>query len=433
MDWRGLEQVYTAEAIRALGALGERTGEHFYAVLLYGSYRELDGRVTLPQLAALSMERLREPRSGDFYGYGWSIDDAHLELLDAAVTRPLEEALTAEATRGSQGHWHKVERRLDAVLVRIVRRLRDAAPSVASTTADFVAYVLDEDGGFERAVKSIPGRLRRRLFPAQQETARRRDVLGRQPVDERARALVEALDHDDGIGSEEAANRLLELGEPSVAPLLARLRASGRRDWETARLLGMLGVPRPDVIEALRARTRSAEFPDAWFPTALGLLGDLAWLRERGGALAVVGTCARLKGIATGIPLDYRPVETLLDEGGAATRSRVERELELGRTMRQITSADVDEAIRGLESPHPVVRWHACGALWDRKLGQSKRIVPALAERLSDPYPFVRRIAAVSLMAWKRAAKPYLPRLEALRDDADETVRRVAESLLGAR
>jgi len=88
----------------------------------------------------------------------------------------------------------------------------------------------------------------------------------------------------------------------------------------------------------------------------------------------------------------------------------------------------VTEALSGLSSKHAIVRWHAASVLGERRLGVAagKRILPALQRALSDAHPTVRRLAVLSILAWKGAAKPYLAAIDALRSDPDESVRDVA-------
>lgn len=83
-------------------------------------------------------------------------------------------------------------------------------------------------------------------------------------------------------------------------------------------------------------------------------------------------------------------------------------------------------------SEHPVVRWHAASRLGDRSFGArvGKKILPALARGLADPDPTVRRLVVLSISYWKAAAAPYRGAIEALRQDADELVRRIVEHVL---
>lgn len=199
-----------------------------------------------------------------------------------------------------------------------------------------------------------------------------------------------------------------------------------------AKLLGEIGIATPEVIRALRPHVDGA----IWPPAALGLLGDFEWLAQQSPPLALAGLAAPLKGISTaarGVPLDYSHLTRYLDRAGKRAIARAEQELEPGSSGCEIAATDVDEALRGLVSRHAVIRWHACGVLGERALGTAagKRILPALAERLRDEHRIVRRLAVLSLSAWKGAAKPYRSQMATLAKDPDEVVRRVATSVLG--
>jgi HEAT repeat protein len=56
-----------------------------------------------------------------------------------------------------------------------------------------------------------------------------------------------------------------------------------------------------------------------------------------------------------------------------------------------------------------------------------KRILPALAERLGDKSPNVRRLALVFLSRWKSAVKPFHAEIKKLRRDKETQVRRMAK------
>ena len=73
IDWKRLEDAYAAWAEREIVKLmRENRGHVFYAVALHASYRELDGQICLPCLAANSVEELRKQqgRQDVTYDYG---------------------------------------------------------------------------------------------------------------------------------------------------------------------------------------------------------------------------------------------------------------------------------------------------------------------------------------------------------------------------
>jgi len=247
----------------------------------------------------------------------------------------------------------------------------------------------------------------------------------------RATFLVSRFGKFEDVTTEMAQRELLELGEPAIPALLAAL-ADPKNGWTAAKVLGQIGVAAPEVIAALRPLASSL-----WHAMALGMLGDLDWLSEQEPAVACLGLTARLKAVcyegASPPGLSYAPLEAWLDRSGTQGLALVEKELEPGRSYIGIQAADVDEAVRGLASGYAVIRWHAAAVLRNRRLGKEagRRALPALALALADPHPFVRRIAVLSIEAWKSAAKPFYKAVEKLVDDPDETARFVAARLLG--
>lgn len=71
---------------------------------------------------------------------------------------------------------------------------------------------------------------------------------------------------------------------------------------------------------------------------------------------------------------------------------------------------DLSELIRGLNSAHVVIRQHAAFVAGDRALGKavSKKLLPTLAEKLTDPVPNVRLLALLALSYWKSDAAKHI-------------------------
>lgn len=433
-SWDDFEADLFAELRLALTGLREsHPDERFYAVALYGVYRELDGLLSLPALAAATEADRALSGVEGFWSARYNPPDwqlAEIELRQEAAER-LESALTAEAKRGSQEHWRKVEARYLELLLRLACRLRDEVPALLSVTDDFIAYWHDEHGGPDLAAKSIPAPLFEKLFARQAEETRQRQVVAKMPVAERAVYLVSRFGCSEGVNWEYAQRALLAMGPDAVPALIAGL-SHPKNGWTAAKVLGQIGMATPKIIEALRARAG-----EHWFAKALGMLGDHAWLAQQGGETAVNGLCARLKAISSGgvrWPLDYRMLEQYLDGADAEVRASVEEELAPGSSYVAIAKDDVDEAVRGLQNRHAVIRWHATSLLGERGLGEDvgKRVLPLLAERLADPHPLVRRLAVVAIAGWKQAGQPFHAAIQRLGEDPDEIVRRVAKHVLSA-
>jgi len=279
-DWARFEKALYSELRRALAATGKaHRKERFYAVALYGVYRELDGLVSLPVLAA-APEADAPPQDGaGVHGARFSPPDwplSEIPLARAPALR-LERALTAEATRGSQAQWRQTEARYFGVLLRLTRRLRDDAPSLLKVTDDFVCFWHDEEGGVDLASKTIARPLVAKLFARQVEDAKQRRAVARKPAPDRAAYLVTRFDVHEGVTSEQAQTELLKLGKAAVGALVGAL-ADPKTGWTAARVLGQIGVATPAVIAALRT-TEAATGMYGWLISAHsgGNYEGLAW------------------------------------------------------------------------------------------------------------------------------------------------------------
>ena len=161
--------------------------------------------------------------------------------------------------------------------------------------------------------------------------------------------------HDEEGGSELAARSTLltVLDHP-------------QNGWTAAMLVGNIGIGRPDLIEALRRRARKSH----WHASALGMLGDYAWLSKQPPEVTVHAMVAPLKAICAGRPrpLDYRPIEQFLDNAEQRLRKRIEKELEPGSSYVSAAKTDVPEALRffrrsrlGCRTPTPsCAAWLCC-------------------------------------------------------------------------
>lgn len=431
-DWESFERALAEELHGSLAALGQsHPTQVFYAVALHGVYAELDGLLSLPQLGANTVEA-GAPPDGSFWGARFNPGDwEHAEVpLDHDRALALERSLTDEACRDTPEHWENTHEKYLRVLVRLAGRLRDEAPTLLQLSPDFVAFVHDEAQA-ELARETIDSERFQTLFPTTAEAAHKRAELAEKPTAERIEQLVAALGtFGEALNSEFAQAELTRLGAVTIPALLPLLEHPKRR-WLALKLLGEIGCPTPEVIQGLRRHAAK----ELWAPLALGMLADQAWLMTQSPAVAISGLTAPLGAISSSShwpPLNYATLEQYLDRTGQAALPLAEKALAPGSSHRPIQPDDVNEAVRALVSPHAVIRWHACSLLGDRALGKpaGKLILPALAARLTDPHPTVRRLAVLSLVDWKAAAKPYRSAIEALAQDPDETVRKIVAHVL---
>ncbi len=433
LDWSRFEEAWFGLIVQALMGL-ELGEERLYAVALHGVYQELDGMITLPLLAANTQAAGAPADAQGFWGERWNPPDwAYADVPLGEEVSALEQELLAEATRGSQRVWYDTWACFQGVVSQVTHRLVDWAAENLPLTEDAVVYWFDAEGGPELAAETIPGDVFARLFAPQVRKQMDMTELSKRPRREQAAYLVTRLGKYDGITSEDAQRRLQWLGK-TAAPALLSVLDDPDVGWVAAKLLGHLEKPSKKVIAALRAGVAQT----LWHPLALGMLGDDVWLATQDVEVAVLGLTARMKAI-TGLhpkpELSYGALEAWLDGADPEGVARVERELAPGQSYMDIKARDVDEALRGLTSPHAVVRWHAASVLGNRALGKkaAARVPAALAAALEGAHPYVRRLSVLSLGWWKAAGAPYRAEVERLaEDDPDETVRGAAQHALGS-
>ncbi|UHQ23215.1 HEAT repeat domain-containing protein [Lysobacter sp. 5GHs7-4] len=447
IDWTRLQGLLTADAAAALRVtLAAQPQRQCYAVAYYGSYRELDGAIWLPTLAANSLQALGRERPLDvhpqaFWSEAWNPPDWEHSDIDY-VSQALN-AAAAEVERvarsATREEWWAIERRWMQTLVEAARELQRLLQDGGLALAPgFIAFVHDEQGQTELLREGIGEARFARLFPDEVAAQAERERVLALALPERIATLIQ---HSDRVGgafdTEQAREQLCALGEPALPALLTRLHARG--EWWVAALLGRIGVASPEAIAALRRRVerRGDEPAQAWAARSLAVLGDGEWLfdqlgRRRDAALA--GLCAPYRAWrdATRAGLDYAPLERLLSAAPAIADGARE-ELKPGSSYCRLREDELDAVLRGLASPHAFVRAHAAAIMGERGLGAAAgaRLLPALAQRLAhDPDAQVRRFAALSLGYWKREARPWCASLEAALADGDERVRAAAQAAL---
>ncbi|ALN94031.1 HEAT repeat domain-containing protein [Lysobacter gummosus] len=448
IDWNAVEDCFVADATAALRALFARHPEQaFYVAALYGAYRELDGPIYLPSLAANSLQALgRDTPMSDppceFHSEAWNPPDWQWPDLDFAGPALCEWAarLDRHARDASREQWLDSERRWLQVLVAACRRIAEALAALPMRAPLLVVFVHDEEHVETLLRQCLDEPVFARLFPGQLAIERERARLDALAPSARAEALLElAQRHDSLLGWQEIDERLCAIGAAAVPALLARLRADAR-DWRAAMLLGRIGEATTEVVEALRrqAGERGEASARAWAARSLALLGDNDWLfaqLERGaGTPALEGLCAPYRHSRDGsrCRLDYAVLERLL-AGPARTAAQALEILKPGSGYGSLRAQDIDEALRGLRSGFPFVRRHAAIVLSERGLGAraGERILPALAERIGrDEDPEVRWFSVLGLGDWKSDARPWHAAAEAALADPDPRVRDAARRCL---
>jgi hypothetical protein len=318
--------------------------------------------------------------------------------------------IEAEATRSTPQHFDVVEAELYEVLVRVAMELFDDVVSSWPTTPGFFAFVWDEAGGYRLARRTVPAELHEYVFARELEVERELAAILALPVSDRAVALTACLDRYSWSTGVIARDELASIGPAALPALTDAL--DGATGGSAALLIARIGTD--DVL--IVARVRELADTGGAFAIALGRLGDFEWLAEAPPDVAVWGITAPLGAIIGPDddwgPLDYRPLESLLDRRGDETLEAVNELMSSAGSQGERSPSDVGEMLRGMTSPYAVVRRHAAVAAGDRYLGEDagRRLVPALAGLLDDADDVVVRWAALALRGWRELGEPYRDR-----------------------
>ena len=430
MNWQQLEDSFFRTAKRLINqVIRENPDQTFYAIALHEYYSELDEQITLPLLAVNSLEKLDEADSADDdnqLSIKYNPADWPWRVLEVS-TRELERLLgqlNEEANRSTQAHWCRTEKRFLNALARIVKRLYSEFKDHPRVSGDFVCFPMIEHDEVDLLEKSVPKKLRMQHFGEYYEAAAVREKTVSAPLEDRLEKFRENLwSFEDEVAA---------LGADVVDFVIGELKSGDQ--FAAARLLARIGVADSKVIQALRREFKKLKDYSAWCGSALAILGDSKWLlaqskNEATRKKAISGIVTPLSYFANQcnnrIALDYRPLESLLDQGDEECESIAAEELNPGSSFIDITREDVDEAIRGMQSKHITIRQHAICVSGERRLGKTaaKTLLPAIVERFKDPHANCRRLALIALKYWKATGKPYHEQARKLCDDPDEGVR----------
>ncbi len=425
-DWTAFETAFVETAEAAVEKwLTKNSKQHVYAIAFHECYCELDGPIAIPSLGINSLEKHQAEQDADEESYKWSPGDWHwTNILPArsSLSR-LEKALTDEACSGSQAHWRKSQKRFEKILLNVTKHLYQKYSKHPQVTDDFVVYIDDEEYGLDLIKRCVPARLFKKLF----DDLDKPNLKSLSTEERLAKYMEEIWSYEKEI---------LAMGSAAIAPLIKKLEDT-KDGWVAAATLADLNQPTEAVISALRKHAQIPGGTGSQSARALHLLGDVEFLY---GLLAhkdlqdqtvegiLVGLMTTASDRKSPLALDYRHVERLLAMNSPTIEARVVEELKPGSSFIEIKPSDVDETLRGLNSPHVVIRQHAACVAGDRALGKAagKRLLPVLAEKLADPVPNVRRLALLALSYWKADAVPYHAEMKKLQKDKDPQVREYA-------
>ncbi len=165
-----------------------------------------------------------------------------------------------------------------------------------------------------------------------------------------------------------------------VIPALIEKLDDPQDGWAAAGMLADINLPTEPVISALRKHAQTKGGTGELSAVALHLLGDVEFLYGllRDEELLNQAVDGILKGLKVGasdrktpLPLDYSHAERLLAMNSPAIEARVIEELKPGGSFIDPKPSDLDELIRGLNSPHVAIRQHAACVAGDRALGKA--------------------------------------------------------------
>jgi hypothetical protein len=479
LDWKYLEQtLFQAYWSDAQAFLKDHPDQHVYAFALAEMYRELDGPIYLPVLAANSEEAYAELATDkddhpDHLSHirwnppdwGWAFlgEDQRSPELTAA-----EQMLIAEASRSSEAHWKRTEAKLLKLLIKISKALMKAAKQSewrTQLTTNFIVWLSlqDDAEGAEIARQCLGGACFTRLFTAHDAEAVERRRVAAMPADMQLRYHLACLQGlaQESLGltreratnlREEALDALSNLDNTAVAHALLPLLAQSNQQWRAAMVLAQLAFVDDRVIQALRtqvlkpAKNHMEESGRNWCASALAALGDSAWLLEQldgkpgitperiASGIAHPYRSWNSKPHATPLTLDYGPLEEALTH--SSLHEALSKELSPGCGYCILRDSDIDAALRGLHSPHALVRTHAAAIMGERSLGAKagKHLTAALAHTLRhDTDQGVRFQAMLSLHGWRKAGCIYQADIQhAALNDPHDVVREAATRWLQA-
>ena len=420
--WSQFEDTVSDAVWQSLATtLDNSEASSFYAAAFHLFYAEEDGEIDLPCLALNSVATRKASPDETWSPADWDYVEIDYET---AQVKKHHRAIVKDAGGGDIEHWHTSFTAFMNVFVRVAKTVSKKLRSHSKTASDFDVFVLHEDSeeADQWLLASTSEKQFKKLFPNRwQEMVDRKSLEHGSTAQKLAYYAKNLFEYGPNV---------LELGSTSVPMLLDALKDSDD-GWLAADLLGRLGVRSSNVIHALR-RYAHRSFHETG---ALIRLGDFDYVlalveREHTREQAIEGI-KTLYGDST-LPLDYGPIERLLQL--TPYRRAIETPwssvvpFHFCLTFRTIGADDLDEALRGLKARHRMIRAHAVACLGDRRVGvkNARRVLDALVGTFSDRSFMVRRLAALQLPHWKKAALPYKKDLRRLTRDANPDVRDAA-------
>jgi hypothetical protein len=439
-DWKK----YEAELIKCLeksirGVMTEFSDEHFYSAAFHSFYREYGDRIALPCLAVNTEEEIDDECETQWSSPDWYWDDLEYE---SELLSGQHERLNEFARSVDDGHWEQIHTQWMDALVRVAKQVTARLKKQKQATNDFGFFLFDEesDEADDLLRRCMTPAKFKRLFPQRLEAVERKQAEEKLPASEKLAVYAADL-------SEENCLKLLAQGKKAIPVLIKVL--DGKHGWHAARLLGLLGIRDKQAIDALRqcvtSTAKSSRIGHASY--SLALLGDIDFLlklakKAKTRKIAIDAIKRLYSDFLTGnsavpVPLDYRPLERLLEIDAcrkpAQSYQRTEYGFDHALERREIVASDVDEAIRGTTSKYKMIREHAVRCLGNRSLGkaQSEKAMQAIVDRFEDRAVSVRYLASLNIRYWRKSAINHVAAIRKVsREDPDPDVRDTARCTL---
>lgn len=420
--WFQFEQALQSAVESAVLQLMSRQKGTFYCVAFHEFYAELEGPIAMPLLAASTEESIANRSDQRWSSADWKW--RNIKYLTPEL-RKLHRAIGKHAVSGDEAVWQSTHSRFMDAFIKVARKSTQQLQKGEKTTRDFAVLVFTEEDEVATLQRCLSAARFKKLFPQLAAESEAQSQLAARPVSDKFQKYREDLYRYQ--------SEIQKLGQQAIPFLCEVLTSNAKDDWVAASLLGKIGIADAKAVQILKARAASAHGGARHDAIALAALGEAEYLLQlatqaKTREIAVQGLCCCYsEWLAEGRQdhrLDYQPMERLL---AIPSCKGLVKELYSGAC--EIQSADVDEALRGLESKHAVIREHAVNVLGNRKLGTqaAKRILPAVAARLKDKSAVVRRLAILSLERWKKAAAPFAADVKRLTKDPDPTVAEFAK------
>ncbi len=421
LDWKIVEAAVFDAALPAITQLMDRHAGSFYAVAFHEFYAEMDGVIAMPCLAANTEEYLAEKDVSRWSSADWKWTQIKYAT---AQTRKLHRTIEKAATSRDESFWQQTHARFIDAFVTIAKKLTAELGKHPRAGKDFGVFLFSEDDEIELLKRCMSPAKFKKLFPQLQSKLEETKRRGSSPLESKLQIYRQHI--------RDYENEILKLGTQAL-PMLRHALEDKKQGWAAADLLARIGIPDTDVIRILKQHALKGHETACHDTIALALLGEVDFLLELADSaktrdVAIRGICS-LYSVWLDLclqprKLDYRPLEQLLKK--PACKGKVSEHFS-GNC--HIDEGDVDEALRGLESKHAVIREHAVIVLGNHRLGAklATRILPAVAARLQDRSATVRRLAILSLSYWKKAAKPYAAEIRKLFKDPNADVAFTAE------